>query len=358
MTDPTPSRPFRRWPIFVAPALFVALALGWSAYWFYAAGKVDAAIDGWRAREAQSGRIHGCNDRSVAGFPFRFEVRCSGANVTLMAQTAEQAQSMVPEVLRFAEIVVVAQVYTPNLLIAEFTAPATLAEANRPPLAIASWRDARASVAGPPDAPQQVSLIIDDATLEATDGTARVPLGQAGRFALHGRVAPGAALGQPAIETVLQTEAMTAPGVHPALAVPFNSEVRARLSGLRDFTPKPWPQRFREVQAAGGRIEITQARLTQGKMVATASGALGIAADGHLDGELELTVAGLEGIAAALGLDRLLGPVGSLVPGGLMAMLGKPATLDGRSAVAVPLVFADGAVRLGPLTVARTDPLF
>ena len=31
--------------------------------------------------------------------------------------------------------------------------------------------------------------------------------------------------------------------------------MQARLSGLKDFRPKPWPERFREIQAAGGRVD-------------------------------------------------------------------------------------------------------
>ena len=64
------------WRLFIMPILLVVAALGWSAFWFYSASQVDSASDAWRAREAKSGRVYDCAKRSVAGFPFRLEVRC------------------------------------------------------------------------------------------------------------------------------------------------------------------------------------------------------------------------------------------------------------------------------------------
>ena len=48
--------------------------------------------------------------RSVAGFPFRLEVRCNGASVALRSQTAEQAATQAPITAKLGEILVVAQI--------------------------------------------------------------------------------------------------------------------------------------------------------------------------------------------------------------------------------------------------------
>ena len=82
--------------------------------------------------------------------------------------------------------------------------------------------------------------------------------------------------------------------------------VRARVTGLTDFSPKPWPVRFRELQAAGGHVEIVQSRVQQGDLVAVAAGTLGLSANGRLDGELQMTVAGIEKVIPALGIDNAL----------------------------------------------------
>src|SRR3979411_2807125 len=116
--------PRKLWRLFIMPVLILVAAMAWSAFWFYAASKVDENADAWRAREAKSGRVYDCGKRSVAGFPFRFEVSCSSASVALVSQTA--AASQAPVTARLSEILVVAQVYDPKLLIAEFAAPATV----------------------------------------------------------------------------------------------------------------------------------------------------------------------------------------------------------------------------------------
>src|SRR5258708_34071114 len=113
------------WRLFIAPVLLLVAAIAWSAFWFSAASQVDVSADAWRAREAKSGRVYDCARRSVAGFPFRLEVRCDGASVALVSQTAGQASTQVPVTAQLGEILIVAQVYDPKLLIPEFTPPPT-----------------------------------------------------------------------------------------------------------------------------------------------------------------------------------------------------------------------------------------
>ena len=185
--------------------------------------------------------------------------------------------------------------------------------------------------------------------------------------------------------------------LHPLLAVPFDADVRTLLSGLKDFAPKPWPERFREIQAAGGRVEIVQSRIEQGDLIAVATGTLGLSASGRLDGELQMTVAGIDKVIPALGIEKmleegvpqatldrvapgvktsdvnnLLGALDRAIPGlgrvvkqnanvgvitGINA-LGKDAVLEGKKASAFPLRFVDGAVFFGPLKVGQIPPLF
>ena len=132
------------WRLFLMPVLLLVAAVAWSVFWFYAASKVDENVDAWRAREAKSGRIYDCDRRSVAGFPFRFEVKCSGASVTLQAQTAG---APAPVTVRLGDILVMAQVYDPKLLIAEFAAPATIAGPDQLALKV-NWSKARSSIVG------------------------------------------------------------------------------------------------------------------------------------------------------------------------------------------------------------------
>jgi hypothetical protein len=393
-----PQRRLSRWPLYAVPALVLALAIGWTGFWFYASSRIDDALEGWRAREAKSGRIYDCTNRSVGGFPFRLEVHCSGASISLVSQTAEQAATRTPVTARLADIFVVAQVYDPRLVIAEFTGPITFTDIGQQPSFIANWSLGRASVVGLPGAPQRSSFEFDKPVLDQMTGAVRVPLLRADHFEFHSRLAEGSVADNPVIETVLQLTGASAQGVHPVLEEPFNADIRAQIRGLKDFSPKPWPVRFREIQAAGGRIDITQSRLEQGELLSLAAGTLSINANGKLDGQLQMTVAGLDKIIPALGLDRLLdqqgvsqsaidkmapgvnardvnnviGALDKMIPGlgnfarknanaGIAAginVLGQPTTLEGRKAIAVPLKFVDGAIFLGPLQVAQTPSLF
>src|ERR1700682_2787887 len=84
------------WRLFTMPVLVLIAAVAWSGFWFFAASEVEVAADAWRAREAKSGRVYDCARRTVAGFPFRLEVRCDGASVSLISQTAGQAATQMP----------------------------------------------------------------------------------------------------------------------------------------------------------------------------------------------------------------------------------------------------------------------
>jgi hypothetical protein len=394
-----PPAPRRRplWRLFFMPVLLLIAAAAWSAFWFYAASQVDVKADAWRAQEAKAGRIYDCAKRSVAGYPFRLEVRCDGVRVSLNAQTAGQAAATQPPITAsLGEILVVAQIYDPKLLIAEFAAPATISDSSGQSMSV-NWKTARASVVGLPSIPQRASIVFDDPKIDRVTGSMQTPLAQARHVELHGRFAEDSTPDRPVIETVLKIEGGSLQDVHPLLAQPFDADVRTLLTGLKDFSPKPWPERFRELQAAGGRVEIVQSRIAQGDLVAVAAGTLGLTAQGRLDGELQMTVAGIEKVIPALGIEKMLdegvpqatldrvapgvktqdinnlfGALDRAVPGlgkaikqnanvGVAAginALGKEAVLEGKKARAFPLRFVDGTVFLGSLKVGQVPPLF
>jgi hypothetical protein len=385
------------WRLFIMPVLLLIAAAAWSAFWFFAASQVEVRADAWRAQEAKSGRVYDCARRSVAGFPFRLEVRCDGASVSLSSQTAEQAATQAPITAKLGEILVVAQIYDPKLLIAEFTAPATISGSGQQASMLVNWSKARSSVVGLPAIPQRASIVFDDPAIDRVNGSVQAPLARAKHVELHGRLAEGSPSDRPVIETVLQIAQGSLQELHPLLAAPFDADVRTTLSGLKDFSPKPWPERFREIQAAGGHVEIVQSRIQQGDLIAVAAGTLGLSASGRLDGELQMTVAGIEKVIPALGIEKmleegvpqatldrvapgvktqdvnnLLGALDRAIPGlgrvvkqnanvGVTAginALGKEAVLEGKKARAFPLRFVDGAVYLGPIKVGQTPPLY
>ena len=341
--------------------LFVAVA-GWTALWKYAAARAQEATADWRAREAAAGRVFTCGQESVGGYPFRLEVTCAQARV--------QLQDVRPPLeVRLPRVLTVAQVYQPNLLIAEFQGPLQLGEGGKPIEFEASWTVGQASVSGVLTTPDRVSLVFDSPKAVRSGGPET--LFNATHLEVHGR--PAQDSGPRGVEIGIRLQQGLMPPWRATAAQPVDAVIDAVLRGVTDFSPKPWPVRLREMQAAGGGIEIKQARVAQGDILAVGSGALTFNAAGRLDGQLRVTIAGLEAFLDEIGakqivqtsptVDRLAGALDRLAPGlgaaakqqmsenigtGINA-IGEPVTLEGRKAVSLPLRFTDGAVFLGPV---------
>src|SRR6478609_4951295 len=203
MRDPTSLQSRRRTGLRYTILLFIvfALAAGWTAFWKFAAGRAETAIDGWRAREARSGRIYTCGSQDVGGFPFRIEVNCDQA----LLRTNQP-----PIELRTSSLLMVAQVYQPGLLISEFHGPLTVGEPGKAPEFVADWKLAQSSVRG--------SLVFDLLSVERANGAARESMARARHAEFHGRMAEGSAANRPVIEVAVQIDQGTAPNLHPAAA--------------------------------------------------------------------------------------------------------------------------------------------
>jgi len=374
--QPSPqSRRRTRRRYIVLMTLVVVLIGGWSWFWKYAAAKAEVAVEGWRAREAKAGRVYKCGSQSMGGFPFRIEVNCDAAS-------AEFRSNQPPVEVKAGGVMVVAQVYQPNLLISEIQGPLTIADLGQAPKIVANWKLGQSSVRGTPRNPERVSMVFDEPVVNLVSGSTETNLLRAQRVELHGRIIEGSASDNPVIEVVLRLVQASAPAINPATVKPVDAEIRGVMRGLGDLSPKPWHERFRELQQRGGRIDITQARITQGETLATGSGSLAIDSNGQLDGQLEVTVAGLEPFLVSIGaqqaiqkspsMDKVAGMLNRLSPGlgdvarqqagaNLSAginMLGKPATLEGRNAVTLPLRLKDGTAYLGPIPLGPTPVMF
>ena len=356
--------------------LFLALVGGWSYLWYYATGKAEVAIDGWRTREAKAGRIYTCGSQSIGGYPFRIELTCDKAAAVFRGNQP-------PVEIKTSSILVAAQLYQPTLLISDFYGPLTIADLGHAPNIIVNWKLAQSSVRGTPSAPERISLVFDQPVVERINGNNRQSVLKAQHIEVHGRLAAGSVTNKPIIETVLRLRAAAAPELHPAAAMPIDADITTLLRGLNDFSPRPWSARFRELQAVDGRVDITQARVQQGDTIAVGDGTLSLNESGRLQGQLRVTVANIEPFLAAVDtpqvvknspdMDRLSGALDRLLPGlGNVArqqatssnlslginLLGEQTTLEGKRAVTLPLRFDDGSVFLGPIWIGNTPAMF
>jgi len=304
------TRAVRRRLLFVPAAVVVVLAAAWSEFWFYAAARAEADLAAWRERARQAGRAQDCVSQSIAGYPFRIEVHCGGASLQLKGDPTLQLK------LPLAEVAV--QVYDPKLVIGEFTAPLQISEPGRPPALVVQWNIAQGSVRGLPSGVERASLVVLGASVRAPSLAGNDSVVGAARMELHGRQAPGSRADNPAIQTVLRLNAAVADKLETVFdaaiadklralaATPMDTEITATLRGVDEISPKPWPLWFKQWQARGGALAIENARLAQQDVIASGSGALKLTPRGGLDGDLQVTVVGIEKILKMFDIDRIL----------------------------------------------------
>jgi hypothetical protein len=376
-------------PARVALITLLVMLLGagaWSVFWMRTAATAERAIENWRREEERRGNVYRCSPLDIGGYPFRIEVRCGSAE-------AQLAAARPAAVIASAALTVVAQIYDPHLLIAELTGPLNLAPPGGPATLSADWDLAQTSVRIDATRLQRLSVVLDGLRVFRPMSAAQDPVAHVDRMEWHVRPSPGDSAGPGNLDLFVRLVGASAPGVADWARTPFEAEIAATLHDIGSLRPKSVPALLREIQAAGGRVEITKARLSQGETLAVASGVLGLTPQGRLDGTMELTVSGLERLMTAPGglgkladllaanklasrdrldqlkpalgaLDRLLPSLGidrNVAQAGAaasLALIGRPTELEGRHAVTLTLHFADGAASLGPMALGEVAPFF
>jgi hypothetical protein len=365
-------------------AAIVVMAGGWSALWYYAANVADRTLAGWVAREARGGRIYTCGSEGISGFPFRIQTHCTEAAATL--NTLQP-----PLAVAAKDITFTAQVFRPTRLVGDITGPLTVAAPGQAPSFTANWSSATIAVSGLPPEPDALAISLAQPQLNGASGTGTVPLFAADDSDFQAHIIEGSASDHPVIDAVLHLASATAPGLHSALAKPLQGDIEVVLRGFNDLAPKPFAQRFRELQASGGSIAVKSLRLERTDATVIGNGTLTVKADGKLDGVINVAISGIESIVPELGIDKMIGQgidklagiSGQSGQGGLAALdrlmpglsgvvtaganasliddlkkMGQPTEIDGTPATALPLRFADGAVYLGMIRIGEVPALF
>jgi hypothetical protein len=368
-------------PILAPVAIVIVLALVWVWLWYYAASVTDRTLAGWVEREAAAGRVYSCSSQSIGGFPLSIEARCTDP-------AAEIKNQRPPYAVKAKGLTFTAEVWHPTRLVGDIVSPLALAEFGQAPSLVADWARARLIVRGVPPDPEGVSVQLEAAHLDRAGGNETIF--KAKRADLQGRIVAGSPHDHPVIEVTLNLAGATAPTLHPLLAEPIEAEINAVLRGFKDLAPKPSADRFREMQAANGGIEIKSLRMARSNVIVAGTGTLSVNAHGKLDGLVSVAIVGIEQLVPLLGVDRLIGQgidrlAGSdgaaaqgasaldrLIPGlgGALRQsanaslvenlkkMGQPSSIDKQPAIVLPLRFADGSIYLGMLRLGEAPPLF
>jgi hypothetical protein len=378
-----PRRRRRLWPFLVLAIVIIALPVGWNMLWSYAASIANEALAGWINREAALGRVYSCGSQTTGGFPFDIVMRCDKAAAAFNSNRP-------PFNVNANGFTFSAQLFRPTLLRGEIDGPVTVADPGGPPIFTANWSKAQVTLLGLPPEPERATVALAGPRLDRPGANDGGMIFQADQLDVDGRIIQGSARSNPVIEASAKFAAATAPRFHPLLAEPLTGEIDAVMRGFKDFSPKPWPALFREMQASGGGIEIRSLHVERADAVVVGNGTLSVNPHGKLDGELEVTVSGVENIVPLLGIDQLIGQGVDRLTGGTgsptqglgmldrllpglggavreganssviesIKKMGKPAQIDNKPAIALPLRVEDGIIYVGVIPVGTVPALF
>ena len=339
MTDDPPAETAppraRRWPI-VATLLVALGAAGWTAIWATARGRIVDEIDTRLARFARHGITIVCDDRAVAGYPFRMELSCRSPGLTLAGRGLSGSAS---------GLRVVAQVWDPRLILVELDGPGLLrADGGE---TTATWRSLRASLRWGGDGVERLSIAAAGLDLTARPAGRPTLRLSADHAEVHGRPSG------PDLDLAASFAAAALTISDKRLGPPkADLSLDVRLAGFLPPGPGPALPAFAE---RGGVIEPIRLSLAVGGVAIEGDGRLLLDRAGLLDGMITLTARGIESLAT--GGARDLGPELTAALSGF-ALMGKASSDPARPGRRLELIVDHGLVRLARLSLGRIPPLF
>jgi hypothetical protein len=253
----------------------------WSGAWFFALHSFDTTIAGWRVWEGKSGRQYSCTSQGTGGYPFRVEMLCSDPKATIVTVNGKF-------IVQAKELQVVADMFSPSVIVSRIKGPVSFAELNRPDAIMGSWSRAEVTVYGPHPTPDGLSIELADLKLEHVSHGVAEPVLSAEHVAFLARLDPTVTQ-EPAYDLTTEIAGGIIPLGPPIVSRPCAATVKAVLRGVGDMTPKPLPARIREWQRNGGLLEMTSVDVHGSSENANAQGTIALSPSGGIDGTLELS---------------------------------------------------------------------
>ncbi|MCU4178408.1 DUF2125 domain-containing protein [Bosea sp. BH3] len=346
MTAPLPTRRHSRFWLYGPFLMLVVLAAGWSAFWFYARGRAAEAIDAALAREVTRGRTWTCADRTITGFPFRIELRCSALGLT----STRWGDAVRVET---GPALAVGQIYSPGLVIFEVSSPAraTLPEGRNLEI---TWKSLEASLGW--RHPERFALVASEANGTLTTPGANPETWRAATLEAHLRHNPTRPPADQAVDIALTAKGTVLPVIDALLGTTDTGDIdlQATVTQAENFRRGFNPDTLEGWRNANGTLELTRIVSTKGKARVEGSGELVLDPMHRVAGDLRLAAAGIEQIGG-LRIGNLLGGLGGLLGGGR----GNAAAAPGLTTLPT-VVLRDGRVFIGPfrLPVQPLQPLY
>ena len=302
--------------LFLPYILLAIVVVGWSAGWFWMRQRASGEIDAWMAREAAAGRTWTCADRSLGGYPFRLELRCS-------AVTLERADGR----FRLGPSTAVAQIYQPRLVVFESAGPFHVEQGDL--TGDASWKALQGSFHGAADGFTRASLVVDNPAVTVT-GANPGPIAVSGQhLELHARPSPGRYDSDGAVDLSLRLNQADVPQLNAVTGTESPADLAldatvTQATVLRTGTVARELERWRQ---AGGVLDLTGLSLVKGAQRVQAKGTLALDGAHRPAGQIDLRAAGVDALVGSIVGQRFGSDKGALVGqlvGGLLGLSRRP----------------------------------
>lgn len=330
--------PRSRVGLFLPYVLLLIVALTWSGGWFWLRGRAGQEIDSWLAREAAAGRAWTCEERSLTGYPFRLELRCT--ELTLARSDGR---------FRLGPLTAVAQVYQPRLVLFESAGPFHAEQGDL--TGDATWTALRGSVHGASEGFARASLVVEGPRVTVAGGEPG-PMAVSGRhLELHARPTPGRFDSDGAVDVSLQLAQAAVPQLDALMRNddPADLSLDATITRARVLDTGAVPRVLERWRKAGGSLDLNALSFGKGRQRVQAKGSLAIDEGHRPTGQIDLRAAGVDTLVGSIVGQRFGSDKGALVGqlvGGLLG-LGRRAEPEAPPGTAPlkalpPLKFVDG----------------
>jgi hypothetical protein len=336
LSEKPPHRP-RRLLLYAPYVALLLVVLGWSGFWWLASGRVHQVIDEVIAREAAAGRQWACPNRSVGGFPFRFELTCREPTFT---QADGAAGS-----LGLARIV--AQAYQPNHVIGEFTGPLRLRDRGGSAGEL-NWTTARSSLRTSGGQLARFDLEVEAPTFTITPVAGLATQGNARRFEIHARgILENAPPGRYDVSARLQRLSYAPLDDVLVNREPLDLLFDTTVLNLTTILPKDRIGTLEAWRGNNGVFKLENLSILKGPLKFDARGDLSLDDGRRPAGRIDVNLVGADAV-----LRRF-----NLMPRGAAGnVLG--ALFGGNGAIKLPLTLQNGRASLGPIPLGPVPALY
>ncbi|WMS43252.1 DUF2125 domain-containing protein [Acuticoccus sp. MNP-M23] len=330
----TPSRTLR---YKVLMLIVLVIIVAWSILWFCAATVLERQADRLQHAAIADGAIVHCLNRTIGGYPFQIEMRCHDGS----RLGTEQGS------VTLGGLVATALVYRPNRIIMEARGPAVYESESTGKIA-ADWELAHASARI--DLSSAAVTRFDAEVKGGTLTAGSLPPIKLSELFVNARQNPASSRD---LDLALRVT-----GLDPAPGVDTTSlSVRGTLRGGAALLAGD-PNAVAQLAAADGlTFRLDEAMLGSGPMQVAASGELSLGQDGHLNGKLDVALAGYDKgvpyvtVFAPDVQDTITTLLGNLL------MFAPKTTIGDRPARRLTLMVEDGRVSAGIVPLFRLPPV-